>query len=55
VAKNPANSKTLDSSPSRHPYKTPKLTEYGSVAKLTAGQGSLLADGGSGIAKKPCI
>jgi len=32
---------------SRRPYATPRLVEYGSVAKLTHGGGSLQADGGS--------
>jgi len=31
----------------KRPYAAPRLTEYGSVAKLTQGGGSLQADGGS--------
>lgn len=32
----------------RRPYSTPRLTEYGSVAKLTKGAGSYATDGGRG-------
>jgi hypothetical protein len=31
----------------KRPYATPRLIEYGAVAKLTQGGGSLQADGGS--------
>jgi hypothetical protein len=31
----------------KRPYAAPRLIEYGSVAKLTRGGGSLQADGGS--------
>ena len=31
----------------KRPYTSPRLIEYGSVAKLTRGGGSLQADGGS--------
>jgi hypothetical protein len=34
----------------KRPYKRPRLIEYGSVAKLTAGPGSIIiADGRSGM------
>ena len=36
----------------KRPYATPRLTEYGSVAKLTQGSASLQADGGGGGFKK---
>jgi len=38
----------------KRPYATPRLTEYGSVAKLTQGGGSLQGDGGSTF-KKTCL
>jgi hypothetical protein len=38
----------------KRPYRSPKLTEYGSVAKLTQGGGSRQADGGSTF-KKTCL
>jgi hypothetical protein len=38
----------------KRPYTTPRLTEYGSVAKLTQGFGSLQADGGSTF-KRTCL
>jgi hypothetical protein len=38
----------------KRPYATPRLTEYGSVAKLTQGFGSLQADSGSTF-KKTCL
>lgn len=38
----------------KRPYATPRLTEYGSVAKLTQGGGSLQADGGSTF-KMTCL
>lgn len=38
----------------KRPYTTPRLTEYGSVAKLTQGGGSLQADGGSTF-KMTCL
>lgn len=37
-------------------YSTPKLIEYGSVAKLTRGTRSVQADAtGGGFAKKTCL
>jgi hypothetical protein len=38
----------------KRPYVTPRLTEYGSVAKLTQGFGSLQADGGSTF-RRTCL
>jgi len=38
----------------KRPYATPRLTEYGSVAKLTQGGGSLQVDGGSTF-KRTCL
>jgi hypothetical protein len=38
----------------KRPYATPRLIEYGSVAKLTQGGGSLQADGGSTF-KRTCL
>ena len=38
----------------KRPYATPRLTEYGSVAKLTQGGGSLQADGGSTF-RRTCL
>lgn len=38
----------------KRPYATPRLTEYGSVAKLTQGGGSLQSDGGSTF-KRTCL
>jgi hypothetical protein len=38
----------------KRPYATPRLTEYGSVAKLTQGMGSLQADGGSTF-RRTCL
>jgi hypothetical protein len=38
----------------KRPYTTPRLTEYGSVAKLTQGGGSLQADGGSTF-RRTCL
>ena len=38
----------------KRPYAAPRLTEYGSVAKLTQGGGSLQGDGGSTF-KKTCL
>jgi hypothetical protein len=32
----------------RRPYKTPELTEYGSVVKLTQGTRTLVSDGAMG-------
>ena len=37
----------------RKPYKTPTLTEYGSVAKLTMAKGSTVLESPS--AKKTCL
>ena len=36
--------------PEKKPYRPPRLTEYGSVAKLTQGGNGTLPDDGSGIA-----
>jgi hypothetical protein len=38
----------------KRPYAAPRLTEYGSVAKLTQGGGSLQGDGGSTF-KRTCL
>ena len=38
----------------KRPYAPPRLTEYGSVAKLTQGLGSLQADGGSTF-RRTCL
>ena len=38
----------------KRPYTAPRLTEYGSVTKLTQGFGSLQADGGSTF-KMTCL
>jgi hypothetical protein len=38
----------------KRPYTSPRLTEYGSVAKLTQGFGSLQADGGSTF-RRTCL
>ena len=38
----------------KRPYTPPRLTEYGSVAKLTQGGGSLQVDGGSTF-KMTCL
>lgn len=38
----------------KRPYAAPRLTEYGSVAKLTQGGGSLQADSGSTF-KMTCL
>jgi len=38
----------------KRPYSTPRLIEYGAVAKLTQGGGSLQADGGSTF-KMTCL
>jgi hypothetical protein len=40
----------------KRPYMTPKLIEYGSVAKLTRGTKSVQADNtGGGFQKKTCL
>ena len=40
----------------KRPYATPRLTEYGSVAKLTQGTLTLQADSPAGTSwKKPCL
>jgi hypothetical protein len=41
----------------KKPYRAPRLTEYGSVAKLTQGGNGTLPDDGSGIANmmKTCL
>ena len=38
----------------KRPYAAPRLIEYGSVAKLTQGFGSLQADGGSTF-RRTCL
>jgi hypothetical protein len=38
----------------KRPYAAPRLTEYGSVAKLTQGGGSKQQDGGSTF-KRTCL
>jgi hypothetical protein len=35
------------SSPPRKPYRTPRLTEYGSIAKLTRSGGTTMAESGN--------
>jgi len=40
---------------SKRPYASPRLTEYGSIAKLTQGTGSLQADTSGGGFKKTCL
>ena len=39
----------------KRPYAAPRLTEYGSVAKLTQTGGSLQADGGSSFKRAACL
>jgi hypothetical protein len=39
----------------KRPYATPRLTEYGSVAKLTQGGGSRQSDGGSTFKRTICL
>jgi len=43
--------------PAKRTYATPRLTEYGSVAKLTQGSASLQSDGGGGggFKKAACL
>jgi hypothetical protein len=45
------------SQPNKKTYQPPRLTEYGSVAKLTQGGTGTLPDDGSGIANmmKTCL
>jgi hypothetical protein len=38
----------------KRPYTPPRLTEYGSIAKLTQGTGSTQADAGGGF-KMTCL
>ena len=39
----------------KKPYKPPKLTEYGSVSKLTMAKGSTLIEAGSPNKKLGCL
>jgi hypothetical protein len=39
----------------KRPYAAPRLTEYGSVAKLTQGGGSRLSDGGTTEKRATCL
>jgi hypothetical protein len=39
----------------KRPYIAPRLTEYGSVAKLTQGGGSRISDGGSTEKRSSCL
>lgn len=39
----------------RKPYRTPQLTEYGGIAKLTQTTGSTLTESGVPFAKKSCL
>jgi hypothetical protein len=39
----------------KRPYSAPRLTEYGSVAKLTQGSGSSASDPGGGFRKTSCL
>jgi hypothetical protein len=47
--------KTAGDRDRKRPYATPRLIEYGSVAKLTQSQGSLQADGGTTFKTKSCL
>jgi hypothetical protein len=46
-SKNRVDDRTL----MRRPYRSPKLTVYGSIAKLTQGPGGSIADGASGMSR----
>jgi len=39
----------------KRPYTTPRLIEYGGVAKLTAGTGTIVSDAGAGMRFRRCI
>ena len=39
----------------RRPYRKPRLTEYGSIAKLTQGTATRQADGPGGGFKRSCL
>jgi hypothetical protein len=39
----------------RKPYETPRLVEYGSIAKLTQGSRTFLNDGGAGMVIMACL
>ena len=39
----------------RRPYRKPRLTEYGSIAKLTQGTSTRQSDGPGGGFKHPCL
>jgi hypothetical protein len=39
----------------RHPWETPRLIEYGSVAKLTQSGGSTAKEGGVPTGMKKCL
>lgn len=41
--------------PGRRPYSKPRLTEYGSIAKLTQGTSTRQSDGPGGGFKHPCL
>ena len=44
----PRDERRIDSKKTRRPYTAPKLVEYGSVAKLTQGNGTVRSgDGGA--------
>ena len=39
----------------RKPYETPRLVEYGSIAKLTQGTRTFFNDGGAGMVIMICL
>lgn len=49
MTKNGKHSTSTQSDRTPRTYEPPKLVEYGSIAKLTRGGGSLGGDGGSGM------
>lgn len=41
--------------PGRRPYRKPRLTEYGSIAKLTQGSRTRQSDGAGGGFRRACL